>query len=168
MTQTTYIGLPKECAENASAGFLGGVFYRRRRPRADTAEQARQAVEESLGLSDILVSRIVKTPVEDVLIDREKVAHITAKFGDHRERFANRIIPTLTEPNEVWMTLYDNGEFRKSYIKVYEGSGRKGRGGLSIVTETPGGGVFYNFIPREPAGLNRQREGVLLYPKKEE
>ena len=135
-------------------------------PRADTANQARRAVEEALDLSDSPVGRIVKTPVEDVLLDREKVAHVTAKFGDHRERFANRIIPTLTEPNEVWMTLYDNGEYRKRYIKVFEGAGKEGRGGLSIVTETPGGGVLYNFIPTRTSGLNRYRNGVLLYPKR--
>ena len=137
-------------------------------PRTDTARQARRAVEGALGLSDSPLGRIIKTPVEDVLLDREKVAHITAKFGDHRERFANRIIPTLTDPNEVWMTYYDNGEFRKRYIKLFEGTGREGRAGLSIVTETPGGGLLYNFMPREPAGLNRLREGVMLYPKKGE
>ena len=59
-------------------------------PRADTAEKARRAVEEALGLSDSPVGRIVKTPVEDVLLDRERVSHITAKFRDHRERYANR------------------------------------------------------------------------------
>ena len=134
-------------------------------PRADTPAQARRAVEEALGLSDSPLGRIVKTPVEDVLLDREKVGHVTAKLEHHRERFANRIIPTLTEPNEVWMTLYDNGEYRKRYIKVFEGGGRKGRDGLSIVTETPGGGLLYNFVPTGPSGLNRNRSGVLLFPE---
>ena len=130
-------------------------------PRADTAEQARRAVEEALGLSDSPLGRIVKTPVEDVLLDREKVAHVTAKLEHHRERYANRIIPTLTKPNEVWMTLYDNGGYRKRYIKIFEGKS----GGLAVVTETPGGGILYNFIPRRVSNLNTDRKGVLLYPK---
>lgn len=64
------------------------------------------------------------------------------------------------------MTLYDNGEYRKRYIKVFKGAGKEGRGGLSIVTETPGGGLLYNFVPTRTSGLNRYRNGVLLYPER--
>ncbi len=93
------------------------------------------------------------------------MTHITDKFRDPRERFANRILPTLQEPSEAWMTYYDNGEYRKRYIKVFEGAGKSGRGGLAIAEEVPGGAVLFNFVPMGRRGLNRNREGVLLYPK---
>ena len=63
------------------------------------------------------------------------------------------------------MTYYDNGEYRKRYIKVFEGAGKSGRGGLAIAEEVPGGAVLFNFVPMGRRGLNRNREGVLLNPK---
>ena len=114
----------------------------------------------ALGLTDDVPRRMVQTPVEDVLLSRVRVAHITYKFNDHRERFANRVLPTLQEPSEVWMTYYDNGEYRKRYIKVFEGE----TGGLAVVSEDPGGAILFNFIPKEPKSFNSQRVGVLLHP----
>ena len=64
---------------------------------AATREQAKRTVQNALGLSKDRPRRKVQTPVEEVLLDRDKIAHVTAKFGQHRERFANRILPTLTE-----------------------------------------------------------------------
>ena len=127
--------------------------------RAATPQQARRIVETALGLSVKTPRRTVKTPAEDVLLEGEKTAHLTAKSEEHRERYANRILPTLAEPNEVWMTYYDNGEYRKRYLKVFKGN----RGGLSVVTETPDGQLLYNFIPMGYRSINRNREGSLLY-----
>ena len=134
---------------------------------APSTDQARRTVELALGLTDDVSRRMVQTPVEDVLLSRDRVTRITYKFSDHRERFANRILPTLLEPSEVWMTYYDNGEYRKRYIKVFEGEGREGRAGFAIAEEVPGGAVLFNFIPKKRADLNRQRVGQLLYPKEE-
>ena len=61
------------------------------------------------------------------------------------------------------MTVYDNDEYRKRYIKVFEGEA----GGLAVVSEAPGGAVLFNFIPKEPKRFNSQREGVLLHPGEE-
>ena len=134
-------------------------------PRAGTPQQARRTVQAALGLSEETPRRFVETPVEKVLLDLDRTTHITAKFSDHRERYANRILPTLAEPNEVWMAYFDDGTFRKRYLKVFAGEGRKWRGGLSVVVETPDGQLFYNFIPTDPQGINRNRLGALLYPK---
>ena len=134
-------------------------------PEAATPQQARRTVQAALGLSKENPRRFIKTPVEQVLLDLDKTAHITTKFGEHRERFANRIIPTLAEPNEVWMAYFDDGTFRKRYLKVFARESRKRQGGLSVVTETPGGQLLYNFIPIDPGGINRNRVGSLLYPK---
>lgn len=135
---------------------------------APSTDQARRTVDLALGLTDDVPRRMVQTPVEDVLLSRDRVAHITYKFDNHRERFANRILPTLQEPSEVWMTYYDNGEFRKRYIKVFEGAGKSGRGGLAIAEEVPGGAVLFNYIPARMGTINANRVGVPLYPKGEE
>ncbi len=134
-------------------------------PQASTPQQARRMVQAALGLSGETPRRFVETPVERVLLDLDRTAHITDKFSDHRERFANRIIPTLAEPNEVWMAYFDDGTFRKRYLKVFKGGGGRDRGGLSVVVETPDGQLLYNFIPIDPQGINRNRLGALLYPK---
>ena len=118
-------------AENVAGGD-GDAYESALEAAIAAADDPAQAQAFSEDLSDSLLGRIVKTPVEDVLLDREKVAHVTAKLEHHRERYANRILPTLTEPNEVWMTLYDNGEYRKRYIKVFEGTGS---GGLRRVVD---------------------------------
>ncbi len=130
---------------------------------AATPQQARRVVQAALGLSEETPRRFVETPVERVLLDLDRTAHITEKFDDHRERFANHILPTLSEPNEVWMAYYDDGTFRKRYLKVFESKGEKRRGGLSVAVETPDGQLLYNFIPMGYRGINRNREGSLLY-----
>ncbi len=134
-------------------------------PQAANPQQARRMVQATLGLSGETPRRFVETPVERVLLDLDRTAHITDKFSDHRERFANRIIPTLSDPNEVWMAYFDDGTFRKRYLKVFKGGGGRDRGGLSVVVETPDGQLLYNFIPIDPQGINRNRLGALLYPK---
>ena len=63
------------------------------------------------------------------------------------------------------MAYYDDGTFRKRYLKVFESKGEKRRGGLSVAVETPDGQLLYNFIPTDPNGINRNRLGALLYTK---
>lgn len=135
-------------------------------PAAKTREQARTALDTALGLSANAPRRYVKTPVDTVLIDREITAHVVEKEQDARERYADYILPTLTDPNEVWITAYANGEkieYRKRYIKAFKGN-KKNRGGLAVAAVRPDGSLLWNFIPTDPSGLDRNREGELLYP----
>ncbi len=136
-------------------------------PAGKTPAQAARTVQATLGLSGKRPRRRVRTPVEEVLLDRDKIAHVTAKFDQHRERYANRILPTLADPDEVWMTYYSDGTFRKRYLKVFQGKEGKQRGSLSVVAETPDGQILYNFIPLDPSGVNRNRAGALLHRKEE-
>ena len=124
-------------------------------------EEARAIRDEALGLSADKPRRRVATPVDEVLLDRSRLDHIVENRTAARERYANRILPTLEDPEEVWLTLYDNGEYRMRYLKLYDDD----RNGLSIVTETPDGALLYNFIPGPHRSIDRQRLGVLLYPK---
>ncbi len=131
-------------------------------PRAKTQHEALVTLESALGIDDANPRRRIRTPVgEDVLLRQGRLDHVVQKFGDHRERYANRIIPTLVEPDEVWRTEYDDGTFRKRYIKVFSG---RGRHALSVVTDMDAT-VLYNFIaPMDNNAINKQRKGALLYP----
>ena len=83
-----------------------------------------------------------------------------ARFDDHPEQYANRIIPTLQEPNEIWRAAYDNGEFRLHYIKAWS----DGKGTLAIVTEHPEERLhLYDFICESISTLDHYRLGTLLY-----
>ncbi len=130
-------------------------------PAQKTTAAARNAVYTALGLTAAVQSLFIDTPVDKVLLDRNKVAHITRKHEHHRERYANRVIPNLQEPNEIWMTYYDNGEFRKHYLKSWDDN----KGTLSIITESRDGSLLYNFVPR--SHINSRRLGVLLYKQQE-
>lgn len=131
-------------------------------PQAATSAEAGTTLFAALGVAAGGPPRVYDTPAGPVVIDAEKAAYIVRKFGDHRERYANRILPTLGDPDEVWRTEYKKGEFRKRHIKLW---GDK-KATLAIVTETCAGGLLYNFMPYS-SGIDNQRKGRLLYRKDE-
>ena len=95
-------------------------------------------------------------------LKRSKSWHIVEKEADARERYAKSILPTLERPDEVWQTLYSNGEVRMRYIKVFRLKDGKTRGGLVLSAEDDRlGNLVFNFIPMRR--LNSQREGWLVY-----
>jgi len=103
------------------------------------------------------------TPLGPVAIRGNNFLHVVEDRINKRERFANRIPPTLNDPDEVWRALYlrDDGriEWRRHYIRAYDDK----KAGFVVATETPDGAVFYNFIPRK--SINARRAGVLLYTR---
>ena len=129
---------------------------------ASTPAEARAIKDAALGLSEATPRRFVQTPTGQVLLQRERTDYIVDRPASSREQFANRIIPTLETPNEVWMTYYDTGEFRQHFIKIFDDD----RNGFSVVTETKDGGLLYNFFPTSRENdLNNRRVGVLFYPQ---
>ncbi len=64
--------------------------------------------------------RLVKTSHEPVIIHRRYIRYIFIKRSHRREKFINWIIPTLTDPNEIWLTEYEDG-FRRHFIKFFKG-----------------------------------------------
>ena len=69
----------------------------------------------------------VKTPITDLLIDEEALKHIIFDHSrdDARERFAKYIIPTLTDPLEVWAVsekTSKDGYYKKRYnfFKIFK------------------------------------------------
>lgn len=138
-------------------------------PRAKRPQRKSDSVEEALGLSEATPNLFIETPAGQILLTRERVAHITAGHRRRqRERYADYILPTLTEPNEVWITAYANGEeieFRKSYIKVFKEETNSTGGTIAIVLEKLGEPLLLTFFPASDSSLNARRRGRLLYPK---
>ena len=64
--------------------------------------------------------RWINTPHEPVIIHRQHLRHMFIKRGQQREKFINWVIPTLTDPNEIWLTEYDDG-FRHQFLKFFKG-----------------------------------------------
>ena len=74
---------------------------------------------------------------------------------------ARYIIPTLMNPNEVWLTGYKDG-FRRQFIKLFKGKNKKAM--LVVVRENIDGSLFWNAIPTSKMNyVDGQRKGVLLY-----
>lgn len=126
----------------------------------------RRAIIRELGLGETSWRR-VPTPVGDVTIRRKAAGYIAGKRG--RGQYANRILPTLTDPDEVWQVAFDDGTLRTRYIKLYDDPGIGGS--LCIVSKLPDGQeVFINYIPMSDlpendaeARIDIQRIGSLLF-----
>ena len=86
--------------------------------------------------------------------------HIVAKWTAAQERYANFILPTLAEPNEVWLTEYSDG-FRRRFIKFFRGD----KNMLVIVRENTEESLLWNAIPAEARYIDKQRTGILFYNK---
>ena len=142
---------------------VGGADAPEPLPRASDRDGAIALVNDALGFTGRTNWRKVQTPVGQVQLRRGLTPHIVAKLDEHRERYANRILPTLEAPDEVWMTWFDNGEYRLRYLKRWA----ERSGAVTVVTESKDGSLLYNFVPSRAKTLNRQREGVLLYPTNE-
>ena len=110
---------------------------------------------------------LVRTPIEEVAIRAELLPHTVEKRADARERYANYVLATLRDPFEIWLTAYEDGAYRKRYIGVFKAE----RDLLVVLRENRDGSLFwelYNLMQRDAKGLNRMREGVLLYGKASE
>ena len=103
--------------------------------------------------------RLIHTPLKPVLITKKGLKHISEKRQAARERCANFILPTLMEPNKIWLTAYEDGSLRRRFIKLFKGK----KSMLVIARENVGGSLFWNAIPAQANYIDNQRIGVLLY-----
>ena len=111
--------------------------------------------------------RIVRTPVEDFPLKRDQLIHVANNRPARRERFARALLPSLEDPNEVWLVLRrgEGGKYfyRKRYIKVWAEEKKQF---VSVVEEGADGGVFVTFVPNSKwTYIDNQRQGALLYRK---
>ena len=128
-------------------------------PGAASHEQAVEFLRTALGVS-LGGSRCVATPVGVVTIQDATLAHVVEKRQDQRERYAAFIVPTLERPSEVWAVGYDDGSTRDRYIKVFS---RARYDILVMVKVMEDGGVFWNMMNRDRAGMNALRIGDLRW-----
>jgi SPP1 gp7 family putative phage head morphogenesis protein len=129
--------------------------------RADSRMAAAEMVIAELGLKDTPWRR-VDTPVGTELLRRDYIEHVVEKGPEARERFAKFILPTLTDPYEVWLTMYDDGRPRKRFIGLYKGAQYDV---LVVCRQNTDGSIFWNMMPAEAKKLNQQRVGKLLWGK---
>lgn len=130
-------------------------------PAADTLNEAVQTLRSALGIEPG-GSISVDTPAGTVAIRDASLAHVVEKRLDRRERYAAMVLPTLTEPTEVWATTYDDGSYRHRYIKLFRGTKYDV---LVVVMVQPDGSIFWNMLQGERKRLNDMRVGVPIYKK---
>lgn len=128
-------------------------------PTAHDRHAAADLVRTVLGLAT-QATRLVETPVGDVLLRAEYIDHVVEKQADARERFANYILPTLQNPYEVWLTMYDDGRPRKRYIGLYHTSKYDM---LVVARVNTDGSLFWNLVHATAKRLNKLRVGKLLW-----
>jgi len=82
------------------------------------------------------------------------------KQTDLRERYANYLIPALTDPYEIYLTQYEDG-LRERYIGLFTGKENL----LVIVRLNKDGSLLWNIMQANDRSMNKQRVGALLYGK---
>ncbi len=123
---------------------------------------AKEILATALGVSATDPLRTVRTPIEEVAIHYGWLGHLVEKRQDARERFANFVLPTLTDPYEVYLTGYDDDSFRRRYVGLFQGKYSL----LVVVRINRDGSLLWNVMHSDFRKLNRQRIGELLFGKK--
>lgn len=131
-------------------------------PSAGTIEAAMEVMARTLGVNELVPSRIITTPIEEVTAHFGLLKHLVEKRGEDRERYANYLLPSLQSPFEVWRVAYENGEYRNRYIGMFHGA----KDSMVSVQVNLTGALLWNVMFEAPVGMNRQRMGELIWTKK--
>jgi SPP1 gp7 family putative phage head morphogenesis protein len=129
-------------------------------PEGKNLDEALAILKEALGISEERKSYIIKTPVDEVIIDEQFLSHMVEKRSNRRERYANFIIPTLEEPFEIYLRQFEDG-YRPQYIGLFQGKHNI----LISILVNKDGSFLYNYMQASNAEMNRQRKGELIWPK---
>lgn len=131
-------------------------------PMAPTREAAEAQLAKALGFEGDERLRTVTTPMGWRTIWRDNLPHLVAKEADGRERYANYVLPTLTQPYEVWLKAHVDGKLRENYVGIYQ----EGRNALLVIVRiNRDGSLMWNMMQRPPKDMDRLREGWLVYAK---
>lgn len=131
-------------------------------PRAATREAAEAQLAKALGFAGRERLRMVSTPLGRRTIWRDKLAHMVEKEADARERYANYVLPTLTQPHEVWLKQHADGKLRENYVGLFR---EGGNALLAVVRINRDGSLLWNIIQRTPKKMDSLREGWLVHSK---
>ena len=140
-----------------------------RHPRAASLDAQMKVIEDAVELLPNGI-RWVHAPgcLDAVAIKRECLPHLVEK--QHREVWANYILPTLEDPLEVWLSpvkLRSSGKivYRRRFIALFDDAG-KTRATLAAAQENKDSSLLWNFIPSNDLKyIDRKRRGFLLYCK---
>ena len=124
------------------------------------ANEAVVILAEALGISSEERYKIIESPIEKIIINKEKLLHLVEKRDNARERYANFILPTIITPYEIWAVKYEDG-VRNRYIGVFTG-----KYNLAVVAMVNlNGSLLWNIMNMEDKKLNKHREGELVWVK---
>lgn len=100
---------------------------------------------------------VVRTPVGDVVLTGGFVRHVAASRARQRERFAEQILPALSDPVEVWLQATLKSDGRIAYEPAFVGTD----GIFVVAQEHRNGTVGWTFYPARH--IERRRRGYLPY-----
>ena len=140
-----------------------------RRPHCKDQDAQLKIIEDAVGMKENDI-RVVRTPgrLDDVVIRKKQLPHLVEK--QHREEWANYILPTLEDPLEVWLSPVKNNAtgkiiYRRHFITLFDDAG-KTRGALAIAQENKDGSLLWTFFSQHKMRqIDMKREGFLLYRK---
>ena len=86
-----------------------------------------------------------------------------------RERFADRILPSLRDPAEVWLTAVEDSRgrtvYRRQFITAFTDAGKEHT--VAVTQEEKDGSLSWTFYPARAGSVNGRRKGFLLYRRPE-
>ena len=140
-----------------------------RLPPAKGRDEQLQVIETVVGMPDNGVRR-VRPPgrLDDVMIRKEQLPHLVRK--QHREQWANYILPALEDPLEVWLSPVKNSTtgkivYRRRFITLFDDAD-KTRATLAATQENKDSSLLWTFFSsKDFKFIDRQRQGFLLYRK---
>ena len=128
-----------------------------------------QVIKTAVGMPDNGIRRVQPpSPLDDVVIRKKYLPHLVEK--QHREEWANYILPTLEDPLEVWLSPVKNNAagkivYRRYFITLFDDAG-KNRGALAIAQENKDSSLLWTFFSQHKMRqIDMKREGFLLYRK---
>ena len=138
------------------------------RTPAGDPDQAKRAIRSAIG-GDTGSYRIVETPagLDDVTVTDRFVDHLVDHHPrrEAREQFAEFVLPTMRDPDEVWLTAVEGPTgrivYRRRFIAAFEG-----RDGLLVAQEARDGSWAWTFFTSR--SVRARRRGRLLYRRPEE
>lgn len=128
-------------------------------PGGKSKKEALKTLADTLLVSEDHPLRTLKTPVELVRVDYNKLGHLVEKRDEARERYGLFLLATLAKPFEVYLTEYDDGTFRTRYIGLFDGPKQL----LVVGLVNRDGTVLWNVMQSSAKRLNEQRVGTLLH-----
>ena len=140
-----------------------------RLPHGKDKDAQLKIIKDAVGMETNGV-RVVRTPgrLDAVAIRKEHLPHLVRK--QHREQWANYILPTLEDPLEVWLSPVKNNAtgkivYRRHFIALFDDAG-KTRGALAVAQENKDVSLLWTFFSQHKMRqIDMKREGFLLYSK---